>query len=74
MRKYSWMILEQMADQDVGDNVEQNSIKGWSVTVRRRWTRDDEDEWPEAAEWLIEQCGRLRTISVDAGRSADDGR
>ena len=63
MRKYSWMIFEQMADQDVDDNVEQNSVKGWSVAVRRRWTRDDEDEWPEAAEWLIEQCGRLRAIA-----------
>ena len=33
MRKYSWMIFEQMADQDVDDNVEQNSVKGWSVAV-----------------------------------------
>ncbi len=63
MRKFSWMIFEQMADQDVDDNVEQNGVKGWSVAVRRRWTRDDEDEWPEAAEWLIEQCGRLRAIA-----------
>ena len=74
MRKYSWMILEQMSDQDVGDNVEQNSVKGWSIAIRRRWTRDDEDEWPEAAEWLIEQCERLRTISVDPGLGAEDGR
>lgn len=73
MRKYSWMIFEQMADQDFGENVEQNSVKGWSVAVRRRWTRDDEGEWPEAAEWLIEQCGRLRALSVEAGLSAEDG-
>ena len=74
MRKYSWMILEQMADQDVGDNVEQHSVKGWSVAVQRRWTRDDEVEWPKAGEWLIEQCERLRAISVDAEFSAEDGR
>ena len=70
MRKYSWMIFEQMADQDVDDNVEQNSVKGWSVAVRRGWTRDDEDEWPEAAEWLIEQCGRLRAVAEAPTTSA----
>ena len=70
MRKYSWMILEQMADQDVGDNVEQSSVKGWSVTIRIRWTRDEEDEWPEAAEWLIEQCERLRAIAMASPASA----
>ena len=74
MRQYSWVILEQMVDQDVGDNVEQNSVKGWSVAVRRRWTRDDQDDWPEVAEWLIEQCGRLRAIAVEAALSAEDGR
>ena len=70
MREYSWRVFEQMADQDVNDNVEQNSLKGWSVAVRRRWTRDDEDEWPEAAEWLIEQCGRLRAIVEASPASA----
>ena len=62
MRKYSWMIREQMADQDVGDNVEKSSADGQSVAVQRRWTRDDENEWPEAAEWLMEQCERMRAI------------
>ena len=63
MRKYSWMIREQMADQDVGDNVEKSSAGGQSVAVQRRWTRDDEDGWREAAEWLMEQCERLRALS-----------
>ena len=65
MRKYSWMILEQMGDQEVGNNVEKNSAHGLSVAVQRRWTHDNEDEWPEAAEWLMDQCGRLRALLVD---------
>lgn len=74
MRKYSWMIFEQMGDQDVHDNIEQNSAKGWSVSVTRRWARDDEDSWPEAAKWLIEQCKRLRALAAAAGIRAEDGR
>ena len=73
MRELSWMILERMADQYFDDRgAEWNSERGWSVAVMRRWTRDDEEGWPEAAEWLIEQCKRIRTISVDAGLSAGD--
>ena len=40
MRRCSRMILEQMADQKVGDDVEQNAQKGWSVSVQRSWVRD----------------------------------
>ena len=35
MRRYSWTIREQMADQELGENLEKNSEDGMSVSVRR---------------------------------------
>ncbi len=64
MRQYSWLIREQMSDQNVGDNLK-DCANGRSVDVYRRWTPDDEEEWPESAVWLLEQCDRLRAILVD---------
>ena len=62
MRHYSWTIPEQMGDQELGANLEKNSEDGTTVTVQRGWARDDQDEWPEAARWIIEQHERLRAI------------
>ena len=62
MRQYSWMIRDQMDDQELGENLEKNSEAGMTVAVQNRWTRDDEDEWPEAAQWIKEQHERLRAI------------
>lgn len=44
MRQYSWMIRDQMGDQELGANLEKECADGRTVTVQRRWTRDDEDE------------------------------
>ena len=68
MRQYSMEIREQMSDQELGGNLEKNSRDGTTISVRRRWTRDDQDEWPDAARWIIEQHERLRAIL--AGSSA----
>ena len=62
MRRYSWLIQDQMADQQLGENLEKHSADGMTITVQRTWTRDDEDEWPEAAGWIKEQFERLRAI------------
>ena len=62
MRHYSWMIREQMGDQELEANAEKNSADGRTVSVQRRWTRDDEDEWPGAARWIKEQHDRLCAI------------
>ena len=64
MRHYSWLMREQMADQNVGDNLA-DCANGRSVSVHRRWTRDDEDAWSESAMWIHEQCDRLRAILVN---------
>ena len=65
MRRYSWLIHEQMADQQLGANLEKHSVDGMTITVQRAWTRDDEDEWPAAAGWIKEQFERLRAIVAD---------
>ena len=62
MRQYSWMIRDQMDDQRLGENLEKNNADGMTITVQRHWTRDDEGEWPEAAQWIKEQFERLRAI------------
>ena len=62
MRQYSWSIRDQMGDQELGENLEKNSENGWTINVQRRWTRDDEDEWQEVANWIKEQQERLRAI------------
>ena len=65
MRQYSWMIRDQMDDQQLGENLEKNTAGGIAITVQKRWTRDDESEWPEAAQWIKEQFERLRVIVAD---------
>ena len=62
MRHYSWMIRESIGDQQLGDDLERSSSKGTSITVERPWARDDEDEWPDATQWIKEQCDRLHAI------------
>ena len=68
MRGCSWSIQEMMGDQQLGDDLDGNSAKGRSVAVQRRWVRDDEDGWPDAAQWIGEQCGRLHAILADPNR------
>lgn len=65
MRRCSWMIRERMSDQQLGNNLDSNSAKGWTITIQRPWVRDDESDWPEAALWIREQCERLHAIAAD---------
>ena len=65
MRRYSQKIHEEMGDQVLGENFEKTSADGMTITVQTNWTRDDEDGWPAAAQWLKEQFERLRAILSD---------
>ena len=65
MRRYSWQIHEEMGDQVLRENVEKTSADGMTIIVQTNWTRDDEDGWPEAAQWLKEQFDRLCAILSD---------
>ena len=75
MRQYSWMIRDQMDDQQLGENLEKNTANGITITVQKRWTRDDESEWPEVAQWIKEQFERLRvTLSESSGETPEPQR
>ena len=65
MRRYSQKIHEEMGDQVLGENFEKTGADGMTITVQTNWTRDDEDRWPAAAQWLQEQFERLRAILSD---------
>lgn len=54
-----------MSDQQLGGNLEGNSANGWTITVQRPWVRDDENEWPDEALWIREQCERLHAIAAE---------
>ncbi len=62
MKRFSWLIQNQMGDQVLGDGIEKNSEKGWSITIQKAWIQDDEKSWPEIAEWISQQQNRLETI------------
>ncbi len=55
-------IRERMGDQQLGGNLNQNSEKGWSISVQRPWMHDDVGEWLDAAQWISDQCDRLHAI------------
>ena len=62
MKRYSWLIKNQMGDQTLGNDMEKNSEKGWSITVQKNWIHNDEDSWPEVADWIKQQHERLQMI------------
>ena len=62
MREISWMIQDQMSDEILGNDLEKYSDEGRTISVERRWDRDDEEGWPEAAQWLKDQQVRLEAI------------
>ena len=65
VRRYCWMIREQMGDQELGGELEKRSEDGKTITVQRPWTHDDEGEWREAARWIIEQYERLAIMAAE---------
>lgn len=62
MRGYSHTIRDQMADQKLGQNIEKESEDGRSISVWRNWELDNHDDWPETAEWIMDQFQRLQAI------------
>ena len=72
MQKYSWKIREEMSDQVLGGNIEKTNADGMTITVQTDWTRDDEDDWPEAARWIKEQFERLRAILSETPSQATE--
>lgn len=67
MQGYSQMIRDRMGDQELGSSFEKESEHGRSIAVGRNWELDNEDNWLETAEWIMDQFQRLREIAT-AGR------
>ena len=62
MREVSWMMQDQMSDEILGNDLEKYSEEGRTISVERQWDRDDEEGWPDAAQWLKDQQVRLEAI------------
>lgn len=72
--KLSNMIRDCMYDQDLSGSIDKSAKKGQSVAVERPWDIDDEDGWPDAADWLKDQCDRLAEIANSRlGDDSPDG-
>ena len=69
MRGFSQTIRDQMGDQKLGQNMVKESEDGRSISVLRNWELDNEDDWPETAEWIMDQFQRLRAIAAMSGES-----
>ena len=64
MQGYSRTIRDQMGDQELGQNIVKESEDGRSISVWTNWELDDEDDWPEIADWIMDQFERLRAIAA----------
>ncbi len=64
MQGYSRTIRDQMGDQELGQNIVKESEDGRSISVWRNWELDNEDDWPEIADWIMDQFQRLRAIAA----------
>lgn len=63
MLQYSRTIRNSMSDQQLDGNELSESKKRRSISVRRPWDRDDQDTWPQAAQWIKDQTDRLQAIA-----------
>lgn len=64
IRGFSQMIRDQMGDQKLGQNIVKESEDGRSISVWRNWDLENEDDWPETADWIMDQFQRLRAIAA----------
>ena len=65
MRQISRTMHDQMSDQVLSNDVERQCEHGRTVRVERAWTRDDEDEWDVACQWIQDQYQRSRAIASE---------
>ena len=63
MKKYSQHIRKQLGNQQSLDDKGQEK-HGASIRVQRKWTRDNKEQWPDAAQWVKEMFVALQEIIV----------
>ena len=62
LRRYSSAILNQLPDQTIEGELETESTEGRTVSLQRAWNRQDEADWPDAADWIKDQYERLHIL------------
>ena len=67
MLQHSRKIRELMGDQILDGNEVSRSRNVRSITVRRKWDRDDRDGWLEPARWIKDQAYWLGAIAEGLG-------
>lgn len=60
--RYSGKIRSEMGDQRIEGEPHAASLEGRTVWLKRPWTYEDDEDWPDAAAWIKEQYERLRFI------------
>ena len=63
MEKYSQRIIKQLSDQQSMDDKGQEE-DGARIRVQRKWSRDNKEQWPHAAQWIKEMFVALQEIIV----------
>ena len=72
MLEYSDKIKTMLADQDLTDDIEKASVQGQTIRIEKQWIREDESQWPAAADWLVDQYERLCKIFGSGQASSGD--
>lgn len=83
MQQFSQAIIDNMSDQRIGspektikemsamqieNYIDSESHEGRSIRVKRKWSHNAQDEWPETVSWVNHQFNRLKAIAT--GKSA----
>ena len=63
MEKYSQRIIKQLSDQQSMDDKGQEK-DGASIRVQRKWSRDNKEQWPHAAQWVKKIFVALNEITI----------
>ncbi len=63
--RYSGSIRSGMGDQRIEGEPHAESLEGRTVSVKKPWAYEDDEDWPPAADWIKDQYERLRTILKD---------
>ena len=76
VRDFSRQIRSCLSDQEVVDDPDRRDTD-CTASVVRSWSRDDENQWAEAAQWMKDQHDRLLAIAEQEGGTfitgAEDG-
>ena len=59
MEKYSQRIIKQLSDKQSMDDKGQEK-DGASIRVQRKWSRDNKEQWPHAAQWVKKNIRRAK--------------